>query len=551
MWSSGLRVGRQQQITALLMLAQVHKDTFRAQSLLEASKGRITVIAAAPSPLITDFWLPMPQGARLVLNDLSVKDYALYMRPFARGVGLHVCDLSEAFKVDQALLQVTLQTSIDLVKRVTLPASHSLNVEELSDLDNARRVIAETGADVLSFKYGEDKIKSLTTPEPVRFSGDSIYLLIGCLAGLGHSLTTWMLERGCRNFVSLSRSGTAKLEAADVVQHLQESGANVDVFCVDASDETAVANVVSTVSAQGSIKGVVHAAMVLKDGLYQTMTFSAYQTVMRPKVKAALVLDKVLGDMPLDFFIMTSSMSVVLSNQGQANYAAANSFLDFLALQCRRQGRVACSLALPTVEDVGVVAENTSIADSLARKMPFGIDEREMLSSFEAAIIQGASSGKEVQLGDVQLILSLEPPAMLVVKEGLDLSDAFWYKDERMRPILEELEALAAVMGKTGGGGGLESFTSKLVGLSADESLLAIGSHSMERSARILGAQAEDFQYESNSVSSHGFDSMVGVELQSWLFKESGVQVSIQIILGTNTTFAGLTKIISEHLGIV
>ncbi|GJC78246.1 reducing polyketide synthase DEP5 [Colletotrichum liriopes] len=532
-------------------VSKVPKDTAKAQSLLEASKGRITVIAAAPSPLITDFWLAMPRGARLVLSDVSVKDYALDMRPFARGVGLHVCDLSEAFKVDQPALQVTLQTSIDLVKRVTLPASHSLNVEELSDLDNARRVIAETGADVLSFKYGEDKIKSRTTPEPVRFSGDSIYLLIGCLGGLGRSLTTWMLERGCRNFVFLSRSGTAKPEAADVVQHLQEAGANVDVFCVDASDETAVANVVSTVSAQGSIKGVVHAAMVLKDGLYQTMTFSAYQTAMRPKVEAALVLDKVLGDMPLDFFIMTSSISAVLGNQGQANYAAANSFLDFLALQRRRQGRVACSLALPMVEDVGVVAENTSIADSLARKMPFGIDEREMLSGFEAAIIQGASSGKEVQLGDVQLILGLEPPAMLVAMEGLDLSDAFWYKDERMRPILEELEALAALMGKTGGGGGLESFTSKLVGLSADESLLAIGSHIMERSARILGAQAEDFQYESISVSSHGIDSMIGVELQSWLFKEFGVQVSIQIISGTNTTFAGLARIISEHLGIV
>ncbi|GJC95570.1 KR domain-containing protein [Colletotrichum higginsianum IMI 349063] len=84
-------------------------------------------------------------------------------------------------------------------------------------------------------------------------------------------------------------------------------------------------------------------------------------------------------------------------------------------------------------------------------------------------------------------------------------------------------------MGKTGWGGGLESFTSKLVGLFADESILAIGSHIMERSARILGAQEEDFQYDSISVSSHVIDSMIGVELQSWLFKEFGVQVSVQI----------------------
>ncbi|KAK2037399.1 KR-domain-containing protein [Colletotrichum somersetense] len=245
-----------------------------------------------------------------------------------------------------------------------------------------------------------------------------------------------------------------------------------------------------------------------------------------------------------------SSISAVLGSQGQANYAAANSFLDFLALRRRRHGRVACSLALPMIEDVGMIDENTRIAVSFARKMPFGIDEREMLSGFEATIIQGASSGKEIQLADVQLILCLEPPAMLVVMEGLDLSDACWYKDERMRPILEELEALATLMGKMGGGGWLESFTSRLVGLSAYKSLLAIWSHIMESSARILGAQAEDFQYESIFISSYGIDYMIDVDLQSWLFKVIGVQVSIKIISGTNTVFAGLDRIVSEHLGI-
>ncbi|KAK2026636.1 hypothetical protein LX32DRAFT_695432 [Colletotrichum zoysiae] len=294
---------------------------------------------------------------------------------------------------------------------------------------------------------------------------------------------------------------------------------------------------------KSSIKGVVYAAMVLK-------------TAMGPKVEAALVLDKVLCDISLDFFIMTSGISAVLGNQGQANCteascAAVNSFLDFLALRHRRQGFFACSLALSMVEDAGVVAENNIIADKLALKMPFGIDEREMLSGFESAIIQGASSGNAVQLGDVQLILGLEPPAMLEVMEGLDLSDACWYKDERMRPILEELEALATLMSKTGGLEGLESFTSKLVGLSSDESLLAIGSHIMERSARIVGAQAGDFQYESIFISSYGVDYVIDVELHSWLFKEIGVQVSIQVISGTNTAFAGLDRIISEHLGIV
>lgn len=74
----------------------------------------------------------------------------------------------------------------------------------------------------------------------------------------------WMLERGCRNFVFLSRSGADKAEAAEVVSSLQEAGASVQVFRADAGDEKAVANVVSTVSSTTPIRGVVHAAMVLQ-----------------------------------------------------------------------------------------------------------------------------------------------------------------------------------------------------------------------------------------------------------------------------------------------
>ena len=102
--------------------------------------------------------------------------------------------------------------------------------------------------------------------EPVRFSPEAAYLLVGCLGGLGRSLTTWMFERGCRHFVFLSRSGTAKPEAADVVRRLQEAGADVQVCCVDACDEEAVTGVVAQVASQRPIRGVVHAAMVLQVG---------------------------------------------------------------------------------------------------------------------------------------------------------------------------------------------------------------------------------------------------------------------------------------------
>lgn len=73
-----------------------------------------------------------------------------------------------------------------------------------------------------------------------------------------------MFERGCRDFAFMSRSGIAKKEAAEVVGRLKEAGASVQVFCADASDERAVADVVATVSSKKPIRGVIHAAMVLQ-----------------------------------------------------------------------------------------------------------------------------------------------------------------------------------------------------------------------------------------------------------------------------------------------
>lgn len=83
-----------------------------------------------------------------------------------------------------------------------------------------------------------------------------------------------MLDRGCRNFIFLSRSGTAKPEAAEVIRQLRDAGVSAEVFCVDASDEKAVAKVVADVSSKTPIKGVVHAAMVLQVSTLRRLTQS-------------------------------------------------------------------------------------------------------------------------------------------------------------------------------------------------------------------------------------------------------------------------------------
>ena len=87
---------------------------------------------------------------------------------------------------------------------------------------------------------------------------------MGCLGGLGRSLTVWMMERGCRNFAFISRSGADKPQAGQVIETLVQGGASVRVFRADASNQEEVAEIIAELSTSQTIRGVVHAAMVLQ-----------------------------------------------------------------------------------------------------------------------------------------------------------------------------------------------------------------------------------------------------------------------------------------------
>ncbi|KAK9420624.1 hypothetical protein SUNI508_00715 [Seiridium unicorne] len=528
-------------------------DRAKVRSLV--SSANIVVTTGLPNAeTIQHVWQAMPSRSTFVFGaDTPIDSYSpLDVRPFARSVALRTCGGDS---------KTTLETSVaflNTLSNICRPAIGGVGIQELSDsLESVRRSLAGTdNKSVVEIVYGESIVKTYKPlAQHANFTPDGAYLLVGCLGGLGRSLTTWMRERGCRNFVFLSRSGATKPEAIDVVDRLTESGATVQVFNVDAGDEEAVNDVVQQVSRKLHIRGVVHAAMVLRDGLYENMSFAAYQEALQPKMKGAISLDKALGNTPLDFFLMTSSISAVLGNPGQANYCAANSYLDFLALRRRRNGLAACSIALPMVEDVGVVAENVAVAEALARKMPFGINEKEMLAAFEAAILHGRPQESQVVgLGDVQLVLGLEPEAMLQAMDddGVDLSDVFWHRDARMSSVRTSLEAKQEEKGAaTTGHGSDRSFTSTLKGLPQDEMLQTLSAHIVDRTGRILGLDPETFQLEGVSLGNHGVDSMIGVELQRWLFSEFGLQVSVTTLSDPSTTFGGLARIVAGHLDLL
>ncbi|KAI1118581.1 hypothetical protein F5Y14DRAFT_462535 [Nemania sp. NC0429] len=395
-------------------------------------------------------------------------------------------------------------------------------------------------------------------------SSEGTYVLVGCLGGLGRSLTKWMVEHGARHFAFISRSGASKPEAARVIENIHNTpGTSTRVYRADASDEAAMQCIIYSLQAERPVRGVVHAAMVLKDGMFEQMDYAAYMTAVTPKVRGAMSLHKALGNAQLDFFVMTSSVSAVLGNMGQSNYSAANSFLDALARQRQAAGLAATSLALPMVLDVGVVAEDDNIEASLMRKGLYGISEEEMLRGIETAMTtpsrQPSESSRLAISTPSHLVMGMEAREVgsAIASLKADNADPFWLNNARFCHLRAAVEADAARggSGSEGHAGSQEQgFTAALEAAQTqgpEAALTVIEAHIMDRMSGILMIPVEDFESDGPSLGSYGLDSMVGTELRTWLFKEFGLDYSFQKLLSKTLTFRGLATVVAKKLGVL
>jgi malonyl CoA-acyl carrier protein transacylase len=218
--------------------------------------------------------------------------------------------------------------------------------------------------DHIAFREGQRYVARLVRQrgpallaEPLGLQSDATYLIIGGLGGLGLKVAQLMVELGARHLVLVGRSG-ASATANEVLKALQQAGVKVVVAQADVSQEEQVLRVLTNISqSMPPLQGIIHGAGVLDDGVLLQQDWERFTRVLAPKVDGAWNLHKHTLNIPLDFFVLFSSVAAIFGPPAQANHAAANSFLDALAHYRLAAGLPGLSINWGIWDEVGAAAK--------------------------------------------------------------------------------------------------------------------------------------------------------------------------------------------------
>ncbi|MFZ4764594.1 MAG: SDR family NAD(P)-dependent oxidoreductase, partial [Roseimicrobium sp.] len=318
----------------------------------------------------------------------------LGLRPFRNNLSYFAIDLARTMQDRTALVGSIFAELIQLFNEGELRPL-PLRVFPMAEAVNAFRCMAQArhvGKVVLSLEDRHVPVRTVAAEGDVQLVENATYLVTGGLGGFGLELSKWLVRNGARHLALVGRSGANSDEARQAVSDLENAGARVLVAQADVSQEGDVARVLADVAASmPPLRGVFHAAMVLDDGLLLQQTAERFAKVMEPKVSGAWNLHLQTKHLPLDYFVLVSSISAAIGNPGQSNYVSANMFLDMLARHRRALGLPALTVAWGALAGAGYVARNAKVQEHLSRMGMAGISPAEALDMLGALLRNGVN----------------------------------------------------------------------------------------------------------------------------------------------------------------
>lgn len=403
----------------------------------------------------------------------------------------------------------------------------------------------------------------ISSPKPhLSLGSDAAYLLVGGLGGLGQAISNWMVEHGARHLIYLSRTAGLVEQHKEFVRELEVQGCQVTMVPGDVTNISDVQRAID--STPFCVRGLIQMSMVLnvshsglsqhclikrltgpQDKSFANMTFEEWRATLGPKVTGTWNLHNASLKQPLDFFVVLSSITGLCGNQGQSNYAAANTFLDSFVQYRQNMGLPASVLDLGFVEDIGCVTQTPEILQWVYSTSLYALQEHELMDALQLALEGPQASAASNNNSPSSSILAIGlgctrplntpgvvPPwnrddVRFCGYENIDIEAASDEADisSNLRQFLDDLKMNPAILDDPE----TESrITQELAGM-------------------IISHTGRDREMDEEQMAAIAVDSLMALEIRSWFRRKLSLELALSDISKAGT-IGVLSKITIELL---
>lgn len=356
----------------------------------------VNIVVSQPNILMKKSTQIITNGGRYICisNDSNISEQ-IHINIFSKGIQFCLVNLKEIYynsqyEVEEILNQLKPLLNSSAKDKFDIKASNIIHIDELLNL----QIKADISHNFVLDVYNQPVPLSMRLTYSF-IKDNASYIITGGWGGFGLTTLRWIVKQGAKYIIVFSRSGSPSLSAQHIMKELEESGVQILNEKVDISDSVALNKAIQRCkNIFPQIKGVIHSAAIVEDGALDSLSNSQILAVMNTKALGAWNLHNGLLNHSLDFFICYSSISSLIGNIHQANYAAANAFLDGLMQYRRGRGEKGLSINWGVIEDVGIVARDERLRVHLAKLGLEGISAQEGLKCIFPAL-----SGMIPQIG--------------------------------------------------------------------------------------------------------------------------------------------------------
>ncbi|KAL8848098.1 MAG: hypothetical protein Q9221_006855 [Calogaya cf. arnoldii] len=496
------------------------------KGLLQATQGRgvdIVLNSLSGDALLESWNCIADLGTFVELGKTDIyANSSLSMRPFDKSVTFASLDLTTIGRLRPNIMKDTMDKVMSLFEAGILTTVYPITTFPITDIEEAFRLIQarkHMGKVVLEVHEGTLVKAVPRESEPLSLDTKGTYVIAGGLGGLGREIARMMSAHGARNILLLTRRNLSGPERSKLEVQLGSFGTHVRIETCDVADTTAVQCVANRCrQTMPPVRGVIQAAMILQDRILEQMTAENFQAAIRPKVDGTLNLSEAFEGPSLDFFIMLSSVSNILGGISQANYAAGNAFQDEFARSRRDSKTYYLSLSLGLVGDSEIIRRNPELQKNAVQGGAIPLELQQFLRVLRYVMGNHAKQTRvsHIAIGfDRKSIVESKRPGMIDSPVFSHLP--YDNHNASAAPAVQEMMQIEQAL---------------TVASNDDERFTAITSALKKQVSSLLATSIDNIDLDS-PMESLGLDSLIAVELKTWIAQTLQAAIQTSEILDT------------------